>query len=163
VCAAAECSPSRSRLRCGTRVLQRETADRCSTTCGEDSSRHRGSGYSPARSSTLRAGARTIALDSDTVQALKRHRLQQDKDREEWRNAWVETGRIFTRENGDCSTPPTSHGGSSSCTRRSASRRSDSMTCATVSAHAPLTQSASDEASEAEYIAPQERTPRSAT
>ncbi|GAB3173336.1 hypothetical protein GCM10027162_17210 [Streptomyces incanus] len=29
-------------------------------------------------------GARTIALDSDTVQALKRHRAQQDKDREEW-------------------------------------------------------------------------------
>ncbi|MCX4771897.1 hypothetical protein OG322_21580 [Streptomyces sp. NBC_01260] len=39
------------------------------------------------------AGARTIALDSDTVQALKRHRAQQDKDREKWGSAWVETGR----------------------------------------------------------------------
>ncbi|MCT9111817.1 hypothetical protein N4G69_40615, partial [Streptomyces mirabilis] len=29
-------------------------------------------------------GARTIALDSDTVQALMRHRAQQDEDREEW-------------------------------------------------------------------------------
>lgn len=38
-------------------------------------------------------GARTIALDSDTVQALERHRAQQDKDRKEWENAWVETGR----------------------------------------------------------------------
>ncbi|OEV13145.1 site-specific integrase [Streptomyces nanshensis] len=47
------------------------------------------------------AGARTIALDSDTVQALKRHRIQQDKDREEWGSGWVETGRVFTRENGE--------------------------------------------------------------
>ncbi|MDO0927240.1 tyrosine-type recombinase/integrase [Streptomyces sp. TG1A-8] len=47
------------------------------------------------------AGARTIALDSDTVQALKRHRAQQDKDRKEWENAWVETGRVFTKENGE--------------------------------------------------------------
>ncbi len=47
------------------------------------------------------AGARTIALDSDTVQALRRHRAQQDKDREEWSTAWVETGRVFTQENGE--------------------------------------------------------------
>ncbi|MCX5524706.1 tyrosine-type recombinase/integrase [Streptomyces bobili] len=47
------------------------------------------------------AGARTIALDSDTVQALKRHRAQQDKDRKDWENAWVETGRVFTKENGE--------------------------------------------------------------
>ncbi|MFF4532615.1 tyrosine recombinase XerC [Streptomyces sp. NPDC001407] len=47
------------------------------------------------------AGARTIALDSGTVQALRRHRLQQDKERKEWGPAWVETGRVFTRENGE--------------------------------------------------------------
>ncbi|MGY4989202.1 tyrosine-type recombinase/integrase [Streptomyces nigrescens] len=47
------------------------------------------------------AGARTIALDSDTVRALKRHRAQQDKDREEWGSAWVETGRVFTKENSE--------------------------------------------------------------
>ncbi|MFF3733412.1 tyrosine recombinase XerC [Streptomyces sp. NPDC002476] len=47
------------------------------------------------------AGARTIALDSDTVQALKRHRAQQDEDRKEWESGWVETGRVFTRENGE--------------------------------------------------------------
>ncbi|MGI5470250.1 site-specific integrase [Streptomyces sp. CA-132043] len=47
------------------------------------------------------AGARTIALDSDTVQVLKQHRAQQDRDREEWGSAWVETGRAFTRENGE--------------------------------------------------------------
>ncbi|MCZ4120822.1 site-specific integrase, partial [Streptomyces sp. H39-S7] len=47
------------------------------------------------------AGARTITLDSLTVAVLERHREQQDKDREEWGAAWVETGRIFTRENGE--------------------------------------------------------------
>ncbi|ARP71520.1 site-specific integrase [Streptomyces pluripotens] len=47
------------------------------------------------------AGARTIALDSDTVRALTRHRVQQDKDREEWGSAWVETCRVFTKENGE--------------------------------------------------------------
>ncbi|MFJ3825415.1 tyrosine-type recombinase/integrase [Streptomyces nodosus] len=35
------------------------------------------------------------------MQALKRHRAQQDKDREEWGSAWVETGRVFTKENGE--------------------------------------------------------------
>lgn len=29
------------------------------------------------------------------------HRAQQDKDRKEWENAWVETGRVFTKENGE--------------------------------------------------------------
>lgn len=47
------------------------------------------------------AGARTIALDSDTVQALKRHRQRQDRDRADWGNAWAESGRVFTRENGE--------------------------------------------------------------
>lgn len=33
------------------------------------------------------AGALTIALDFDMVQALKRHRAQQDKGRKEWESA----------------------------------------------------------------------------
>lgn len=74
------------------------------------------------------AGARTIALDSDTVQALKRHRAQQDKDRKEWESGWVETGRV-------CSIPPTSHGGSSSCTRKTVFRRFGSTTSDTVPRH----------------------------
>ncbi|MFJ3747934.1 hypothetical protein ACIPV8_28230 [Streptomyces albidoflavus] len=83
-------------------------------------------------------GARTIALDSDTVHALKRHRAQQDKDRKEWENAWVETGRVFTKENGELLPPlPTSRNGSSSCTSRSASRRPGSTTSATVSRPSP--------------------------
>ncbi|MFC4033695.1 tyrosine recombinase XerC [Streptomyces polygonati] len=46
------------------------------------------------------AGARTIAVDSETAAVLERHRAQQDKDREEWGDGWVETGRVFTAENG---------------------------------------------------------------
>ncbi|MDU8991977.1 hypothetical protein [Streptomyces mirabilis] len=71
-------------------------------------------------------GARTIALDSDTVQALMRHRAQQDKDRDEWGSAWAESVRVFTEENGEMLPLPTSPGRSSSCTRRSASVRSSS-------------------------------------
>ncbi|AIA05223.1 site-specific integrase [Streptomyces noursei] len=47
------------------------------------------------------AGARTIALDSGTIRALERHRAQQDEDRAAWGSAWVETGRVFTLENGE--------------------------------------------------------------
>ncbi|MFJ6542278.1 hypothetical protein ACIQMP_16775 [Streptomyces sp. NPDC091385] len=46
------------------------------------------------------AGARPIALDSDTVQVFERHGVQQDKDRKEWGSAWVETERVFAKENG---------------------------------------------------------------
>jgi integrase len=41
-----------------------------------------------------------VALDDDTVSVLKRHREQQDADREEWGTAWVETGMVFTQEDG---------------------------------------------------------------
>jgi len=46
------------------------------------------------------AGARTIALDADTVAVLEAHRERQRAAREEWGTAWVETGRVFTREGG---------------------------------------------------------------
>ncbi|MER8185661.1 tyrosine-type recombinase/integrase [Kitasatospora sp. NPDC094015] len=32
---------------------------------------------------------------------LKEHRLQQHADREKWGAAWVENGRVFTKENGE--------------------------------------------------------------
>ncbi|MYY10057.1 tyrosine-type recombinase/integrase [Streptomyces sp. SID4919] len=51
------------------------------------------------------SGARTIALDSDTVAALKRHHARQEEDRAEWGGAWVDTGRVFTRENGEALHP----------------------------------------------------------
>ncbi|MEU1277371.1 hypothetical protein [Streptomyces sp. NPDC005805] len=33
------------------------------------------------------AGARTIALDADTVEVLRRHRARQDEEREKWGTA----------------------------------------------------------------------------
>lgn len=50
--------------------------------------------------STGRCGVRTIALDSVTVEALKRHRAHKDEDREERGTAWGETGRS-SPERGD--------------------------------------------------------------
>ncbi|MDT3397724.1 tyrosine-type recombinase/integrase [Streptomyces sp. B1866] len=46
------------------------------------------------------AGVRTIALDDGTVDVLRAHRERQDRAREEWGDAWVETGRVFTQDNG---------------------------------------------------------------
>ncbi|MEU5898936.1 tyrosine-type recombinase/integrase [Streptomyces venezuelae] len=46
------------------------------------------------------SGFRVVALDDDTVGVLKRHRERQDAAREEWGSAWVETGMVFTQEDG---------------------------------------------------------------
>ncbi|WNZ10538.1 site-specific integrase [Streptomyces sp. 11x1] len=46
------------------------------------------------------SGFRVVALDDDTVDVLERHRKQQAADREEWASAWVETGLVFTQEDG---------------------------------------------------------------
>ncbi|MET8592442.1 tyrosine-type recombinase/integrase [Streptomyces sp. NPDC005078] len=46
------------------------------------------------------SGFRVVALDDDTVGVLKQHRQRQDADREQWGPAWVETGLVFTQEDG---------------------------------------------------------------
>ncbi|MGW1431864.1 tyrosine-type recombinase/integrase [Streptomyces sp. NPDC002431] len=46
------------------------------------------------------SGNRTVALDDDTVDVLRHHRKQQLADREEWGTAWVDTGMVFTQEDG---------------------------------------------------------------
>lgn len=46
------------------------------------------------------AGARTIALDTVTVEVLREHRARQEKEREAAGAAWVNTGRVFTQEDG---------------------------------------------------------------
>jgi integrase len=46
------------------------------------------------------AGGRTIALDAGTVAVLRAHRKRQLEDRLEWGSAWVDSGRVFTREDG---------------------------------------------------------------
>ncbi|MFJ3636203.1 tyrosine-type recombinase/integrase [Streptomyces sp. NPDC090112] len=46
------------------------------------------------------SGFRVVALDDDTVGVLERHRKQQEADRAEWGSAWVNTGLVFTQEDG---------------------------------------------------------------
>ncbi|MFI5755659.1 tyrosine-type recombinase/integrase [Streptomyces sp. NPDC051569] len=46
------------------------------------------------------AGARTISLDSVTVEVLRENRARQDADREELGTGWVSTGRAFTQRDG---------------------------------------------------------------
>ncbi|MFI7101923.1 tyrosine recombinase XerC [Streptomyces sp. NPDC050161] len=47
------------------------------------------------------SGARVIALDAETVKALKAHRRSQRKERLAWGEAYTDTGRVFTQENGE--------------------------------------------------------------
>ncbi|MDM4721830.1 tyrosine-type recombinase/integrase [Micromonospora sp. WMMA1363] len=46
------------------------------------------------------AGERVVALDRDSVRALKRHLTQQRKAREKAGAAWVDSGRLFTQPTG---------------------------------------------------------------
>ncbi|UQA94548.1 site-specific integrase [Streptomyces halobius] len=46
------------------------------------------------------SGFRTVPLDDATVRALKAHRARQAKERLKWGTAWVDTGRVFTSEDG---------------------------------------------------------------
>ncbi|MFK0143714.1 tyrosine-type recombinase/integrase [Streptomyces griseus] len=46
------------------------------------------------------SGFRVVALDDDTAGVLERHRKQQEADRAEWGSAWVNTGLVFTQEDG---------------------------------------------------------------
>ncbi|MGW2938013.1 tyrosine-type recombinase/integrase [Streptomyces sp. NPDC001156] len=46
---------------------------------------------------------RDLTLDSETIRLLREWRKKQDAERAEWsaHGAWVESGRVFTRENGE--------------------------------------------------------------
>jgi len=46
------------------------------------------------------AGSRTIGLDARTVAVLRAHRAAQNADRLAWGEAWVDSGRVFTKEDG---------------------------------------------------------------
>ncbi|GAA1550320.1 tyrosine-type recombinase/integrase [Dactylosporangium maewongense] len=52
------------------------------------------------------AGDRDVALDKATCLVLKAHRKQQREDRLKWGAAWVDSGRVFTREDGSELNPP---------------------------------------------------------
>jgi integrase len=47
------------------------------------------------------AGARTVPLDAGTVAAIRAHRRAQLAERMAWGSAWVDSGKVFTRENGE--------------------------------------------------------------
>ncbi len=53
------------------------------------------------QSAAPKAGSEgTIALDQQTVDVLRAHRVQQQRGRFAWGSAWTETGLVFTREDG---------------------------------------------------------------
>lgn len=51
------------------------------------------------------AGGRVVALDRGCIEVLKAHRTQQRKDRLVWGEAWVNSGKVFTREDGSALDP----------------------------------------------------------
>ncbi len=53
------------------------------------------------------AGGRTIALDAGTVSALRTHRCQQREERLAWGPSYVDSGVVFTREDGEPLHPAT--------------------------------------------------------
>jgi integrase len=44
--------------------------------------------------------SRVVALDDDTIQVLERRRKRQRADRAAWASGWVDTGLVFTEEDG---------------------------------------------------------------
>jgi integrase len=53
------------------------------------------------------ASDREIALDSGTVAALRAHRRRQIPSRLQWGPGWVDSGKVFTREDGSALHPAT--------------------------------------------------------
>jgi integrase len=53
------------------------------------------------------AGDREVALDAGTVAALRAHRRRQIASRLRWGPAWVDSGKVFTREDGSVLHPAT--------------------------------------------------------
>ena len=51
--------------------------------------------------------ARTIGLGAETVSVLRAHRRRQLEERMAWGEAWVDTGLVFTREDGSALHPQT--------------------------------------------------------
>jgi hypothetical protein len=54
---------------------------------------------------TIQSGRRVIALDPATVEVLKAQAARQGDERKNWDEGWVETGLVFTAENGEALDP----------------------------------------------------------
>jgi integrase len=48
-----------------------------------------------------KAGRRSVPLDAGLLAMLKTHRTEQKKDRMRWGELWVDSGRVFAKEDGD--------------------------------------------------------------
>lgn len=65
-------------------------------------------GWDPYESEPKTDGsANTIALDSTTISELRDHKARQDKERAQWGEAWEDTGKVFTKEDGSWLHPGT--------------------------------------------------------
>ncbi|WP_328973042.1 site-specific integrase [Streptomyces sp. NBC_00239] len=53
------------------------------------------------------SGERIISLDEYTAEVLEAHRIKQGAERLEWGEAWTDSGRMFTQENGEWLHPGT--------------------------------------------------------
>jgi integrase len=53
-----------------------------------------------ARGAKTTKGRRVIALDPGTVEVLKTQAARQLDEQNDWDDAWIETGLVFTKENG---------------------------------------------------------------
>jgi len=54
-----------------------------------------------------RTSERTISLDATTVAVLREWLAKQERERQAWGAEWVDTGRLFTKENGEALNPMT--------------------------------------------------------
>ena len=68
-------------------------------------------------------GRRSVPLDADLVAALKSHRRRQLEERLAWGAAWVDTGLVFTREDGTALHPETISTRFETLTKRAGLRR----------------------------------------
>ena len=57
-------------------------------------------GRTEVNSPKAKSGDRDVAIDPDSVVALRRQVDRQLDDQRKWRDAWEETGYVFTLENG---------------------------------------------------------------
>lgn len=57
-------------------------------------------GYDVVEGTPKSGRGRRVDLDPETVTVLRRHRARQLEDRVAWGQAWVDTGLLFTQENG---------------------------------------------------------------
>lgn len=65
-------------------------------------------GWDPYESEPKTDGsANTIALDSTTISELRKHQARQEKERAQWGEAWQDTGKVFTKEDGSWLHPGT--------------------------------------------------------